>query len=231
MSSMGKEHVPGKPGHDVSEAELSTDSKTSGATPKSPMVFLNNKIVCNLGTPPEPPGEEGAALDELRRLLRLNLSHIEPLSKGPAEILPHLLLGSCDDAKNLEALERLKVTHVLNCAGSSVRTGPSFYVALDIEYCEFVAQDTQGYNIMQHYGQLASLADAAEKAKGRLFVHCEAGVNRSGTLCIAYHMVHSGMPLVPSARHCKSRRGRICTNVGFQQQLFDFARERGLPLR
>eukprot|EP00930_Biecheleria_cincta_P022953 TRINITY_DN16650_c0_g1_i1.p1 TRINITY_DN16650_c0_g1~~TRINITY_DN16650_c0_g1_i1.p1 ORF type:complete len:201 (+),score=30.90 TRINITY_DN16650_c0_g1_i1:26-604(+) len=175
------------------------------------------------------PAEE-AALGELKALLKLNFANIEQLSRGPAEIMPHLLLGSCDDARDLQALKALGVTHVLNCAAASVRTGASFYSPLNIAYAEFVAQDEQGYNIMQHYDLLKNLADAAAANSGRLFIHCEAGVNRSGTLCLAYHLAHSGMSLLDSAKHCKARRGRICTNVAFQMQLFDFARRHKLPL-
>jgi len=50
---------------------------------------------------------------DLQTLLRLNLSHIEPTSSGPAEILPHLFLGSRDDAVNVKALHKLGITHVL----------------------------------------------------------------------------------------------------------------------
>mmetsp|Transcript_27950 Transcript_27950/g.63196 ORF Transcript_27950/g.63196 Transcript_27950/m.63196 type:complete len:210 (-) Transcript_27950:62-691(-) len=175
--------------------------------------------------------EAEEALRELRELLKLNLRNIEQLSRGPAEILPHLLLGSCDDARNLQVLKQRGVTHVLNCASASVKTGAGFYAPEGIAYSEFVSEDTQEYNIMNHYAVLSELADATCKAGGVLFCHCEAGVNRSGTLCLAYHAVNSRMPLVESARHCKKRRGRICTNVGFQTQLFDFARSRGLKLR
>ncbi|CAK9114679.1 unnamed protein product [Durusdinium trenchii] len=118
----------------------------------------------------------------------------------------------------------------LNCAASTVRTGAAFYAPFGIEYSEFVAQDEQGYNIMQHYDLLANLANAVAEKKGRLFVHCEAGVNRSGSLCLAYHAATSGMTLLESAQHCKARRGRICTNPAFQLQVFGFARKHQLPL-
>merc|ERR1712039_904356 len=168
-----------------------------------------------------------AALQELQALLKLNLAYIEPL-KPCAEILPHLILGSCDDARNREVLKRLGVTHVLNCASANVITGAEFYKPFGIEYTEFAAEDTQGFNIMEHYELLASLADAAQAAGGKLFTHCEAGVNRSGTLCVAYHVAHTKMPLLSSARHCKEQRGRICTNTAFQKQLWEFARSKGL---
>ncbi|CAE8621729.1 unnamed protein product, partial [Polarella glacialis] len=102
---------------------------------------------------------EEQALAELKELLKLNFAHIESLSKRPAEILPHLLLGSKDDATDLKVLGELGVTHVLNCASGTVRTGAGLYAPMGIAYSEFVAEDCQGYNIMQHYDLLVSLAD------------------------------------------------------------------------
>ena len=49
---------------------------------------------------------------DLQSLLRLNLAHIEPTSTGPAELLPHLFLGSRDDAVNVKVLKSLGITHV-----------------------------------------------------------------------------------------------------------------------
>merc|ERR1712046_230705 len=96
---------------------------------------------------------------------------------------------------------------------------------LGIDYNEFVSQDCQEYDMLQHYDTLASLADAAAAAGGRLFAHCEAGVNRSGTLCLAYHIKRTGIPMLESAKTCKERRGRICTNQAFQLQLTKFVLE------
>mmetsp|Transcript_146204 Transcript_146204/g.379899 ORF Transcript_146204/g.379899 Transcript_146204/m.379899 type:complete len:207 (+) Transcript_146204:177-797(+) len=169
-------------------------------------------------------------LAELQEMLR-NKAVIEPTLPGPAQILPHLLLGGGNDARNIDELARLGVTHVLNVAGGEVITGPEAYEKRGIRYSQIKSEDTQEYDIMQHFAEFAELADEAAAAGGRVFVHCFAGVNRSGTLCVAYHAVHTGMPLLDSARYCKQRRGRICTNSGFQVQLFNFARKRSLPLR
>eukprot|EP00928_Gymnodinium_smaydae_P050378 TRINITY_DN33938_c0_g1_i1.p1 TRINITY_DN33938_c0_g1~~TRINITY_DN33938_c0_g1_i1.p1 ORF type:complete len:200 (-),score=58.95 TRINITY_DN33938_c0_g1_i1:224-823(-) len=176
--------------------------------------------------------DERAALEELQELLKLDFKKgIEQLSDGPAELLPHLLLGSGDDARRPRELLARGVTHVLNCAGAAVKTGADFYQPYGIEYNEFKSEDTQGYNIIQHYEQAASLADAVAAKGGRLFVHCEAGVNRSGSLLLAYYCLSTGTPLLASARHCKAQRGRICTNKGFQLQVFEFVRSRGSLLQ
>mmetsp|Transcript_5861 Transcript_5861/g.13977 ORF Transcript_5861/g.13977 Transcript_5861/m.13977 type:complete len:208 (+) Transcript_5861:89-712(+) len=177
--------------------------------------------------PPPLSEAEKDALDELQDLLKLNLAAIASLSPGPAQILPHVLLGAATDAQDRQALKALGVTHVLNCAGGAVHTGAMFYKPVGIEYSQFNSEDTQGYDIMSHYSVLEKLADEAKATGGRLFVHCEAGVNRSGSLCLAYHALSTSTPLLLSAKHCKAARGRICTNCGFQKQVFEFVRARG----
>lgn len=172
--------------------------------------------------------ERAAEVLQVLQDLLSNKCIIPPTTPGPAAILPHLLLGGVNDARNVEVLQAKGVTHVLNLAGGEVVLGAELYEEKGIKYSEIVCQDTQEYDIMQHYDHVAELADAAAAADppGVLFVHCYAGVNRSGTLCLAYHMLHTGTPLLQSAKLCKECRGRICTNTGFQLQLFDFARQR-----
>lgn len=73
---------------------------------------------------------------------------------------------------------------------------------------------------------LADLASAVAEKKGRLFIHCEAGVNRSGALCLAYHLATSGMGLLGSAKHCnlESFQGPGCgiVDVGDVKSLTGF---------
>jgi len=170
------------------------------------------------------------AFRALRELLKRDTFRVEPLSLAPAELLPHLFLGSANQARDLLSLQRLRVTHVINCASASVHTGVEYYRPMGIEYSEFEAYDSKGYKILQHYYKMAAIADAVAMAKGRLLVHCEAGVNRSGTLCLAYYAAHTGQSLLASARFCKAQRGRICTNPAFQVQIFQFAQSHRLPL-
>merc|ERR1712136_164752 len=157
---------------------------------------------------------ERAVLSQLEDLLKLDFHSLERLSAEPAEVLPHLLLGSRMHASCPEQLKKQGVTHVLNCASAQVSTGTRLYAPHGIVYDQFNA-----------------LADEVGRQGGCLFVHCEAGVNRSGTLSVAYHVSRSGMSLLDSARHCKKQRGRICTNADFQVQLFRFALSRNLPLK
>ena len=151
---------------------------------------------------------------------------------GPfTEILGHLLLGNGQDARNLQELQRLKVTHVLNLAPMQVETGAKFY-DWKVKYTEIPCEDSDEYDIMQHYDVFAGLADAVASSDppGRLLVHCAGGINRSGTLCIAYFAKRTGRPFIQSVRECKAKRGRICTNESFQSQLFGFAKRQRLNM-
>ena len=93
---------------------------------------------------------------------------------GPfTEILGHVLLGNGQDARNLQELQRLKVTHVTNLAPMQVETGAKFYDG-KVKYTEIPCEDSDEYDIMQHYDVFARLADAVASSDppGRLLVHC-----------------------------------------------------------
>ena len=57
----------------------------------------------------------------------------------------------------------------------------------------------------------------------KVFVHCEAGINRSGTIVAAAMMEFAGIPLFEAARLLKRQRGIIMTNATFQEQLVEFS--------
>jgi predicted protein tyrosine phosphatase len=57
----------------------------------------------------------------------------------------------------------------------------------------------------------------------KIFVHCEAGINRSGTIVAAAMIYFAKMPLLDVIRQLKQQRGTILTNTTFQEQLVEFA--------
>ena len=63
---------------------------------------------------------------------------------------------------------------------------------------------------------------------GRVLVHCNMGVNRSGALCVAYIMDHKQITLLQTIRLVKFERPIILCNEGFQKQLIQFARNHQL---
>ncbi len=62
-------------------------------------------------------------------------------------------------------------------------------------------------------------------------VHCQAGINRSGCLAVAYVMVHLRLPLLEALRHCLRRAYPLVLNANFQSQLVKLARREGLLIK
>lgn len=154
---------------------------------------------------------------------------------GPAQVLDHLYCGSKMDADNLSLLRRLHITHVLNCAAgidhnpncveSPYKDGESGVR----DYMELDALDNPSYPIIRaHYRRAKTFIDGARESGGRALVHCELGVNRSATLCVAYSMELEQMSLLRAVRQLQIDRPNILCNEGFRRQLVEFAREMNL---
>lgn len=52
---------------------------------------------------------------------------------GPSLVTPHICIGAREDAKNLQALKELGVTHVLNCAKQLPSSHPKEFVHARLE--------------------------------------------------------------------------------------------------
>lgn len=58
-------------------------------------------------------------------------------------------------------------------------------------------------------------------------MHCQAGVSRSATICLAYVMSHKCLNMEQAFEFVKSRRTVISPNVNFLRQLLEF--EKNIP--
>jgi len=105
------------------------------------------------------------------------------------------------------------------------------YQSAGIEYSQIDADDEEGYAMLaKHLEQaLAFVALARDDAKGKCVVHCHAGINRSGVLVAAIHMLHTKSNVLDVVAHCRMQRGNaFLWNHTFQSELVALARERGL---
>ena len=153
-------------------------------------------------------------------------------SNGPGEILDHLLIGNKGDAYNFSLLKGRRITHILNCAAVPTYDKPKNpYENTEIKYLGFEACDNEHYPIMMHFRLARAFIDSCLREGGRVLVHCEMGVNRSGAICVAYVMVHEQITLLQALRKVKYERPVLLCNEGFQKQLIKFAKERDLLYR
>jgi hypothetical protein len=126
-------------------------------------------------------------------------------------ILPNLLVGSCPTtAEDIDRLKRdLAVTTVLN-----LQTEDDFdfwgidwdvmltrYQHLGIEVRRVPVRDFDPDDLRRNLPQCVTVLDELLNSGRTVFLHCNAGVNRSPTVAIAYLCWIEGWPLEVATEH------------------------------
>ena len=139
----------------------------------------------------------------------------------PVRILPHLYLGDCECARNLENLSRLKITHVLNVAGRGSSNSDLDFGSAGIEHFDVDALDEDNYEMLDlHLNFAREVFERARKANGICLVHCRQGMNRSGVLAAAEVILFKRITVLDAVNKCRLERGTgFLSNSGFQKQL------------
>lgn len=107
-----------------------------------------------------------------------------------SEIIKRIFVGDLRDAKNYDLLQKLKVTHVVNCCVTDLL--PKDYTPFankGIKYALLKSDDTNNIGIITNESenpssQWPSLIEFITKAYdegGVILIHCFAGMNRSVT--------------------------------------------------
>lgn len=65
-------------------------------------------------------------------------------------------------------------------------------------------------------------SDSVKQSGGRVLVHCQAGISRSATICLAYLMHTQRVRLDEAFDFVKQRRQVISPNLAFMGQLLQF---------
>lgn len=134
------------------------------------------------------------------------------------EILPYLYLGNECDAADAELLQRLQITHVLNVTSNI----PFRCEHLGLVTKRLAATDSAIQDIKQFFSEALAFIDEAQRAGGRVLVHCQAGVSRSATITIAYLMHQRGMTMMDAFHYVRTLRSIVAPNLSFMGQLLTF---------
>uniref|UniRef100_A0A8C3RXD4 Dual specificity phosphatase 2 n=1 Tax=Chelydra serpentina TaxID=8475 RepID=A0A8C3RXD4_CHESE len=145
------------------------------------------------------------------------ISHSFCLRGGPVEILPFLYLGSCYHSSNKQVLESLGITAVLNVSASC----PNHFEG-QFRYKSIPVEDNHMAEISVWFQEAI---DSVKSSGGRVLVHCQAGISRSATICLAYLIQTQRVRLEEAFDFVKQRRGVISPNFGFMGQLLQFETE------
>lgn len=152
-----------------------------------------------------------------------NLFMADYLRQAPAWFYSRVLVGA--GAMLTPAFVRkYGITHVINCAGPEdspawFRTSyPTNYVCLD-------AQDSLFTNILQWFPRFEACLHAfLRHGTGTVFVHCQAGMNRSAFLALAYVCKNFGIPFDDAFTSAKKQRPIMFQNPAFRAQVENFIR-------
>ncbi|KAH3788177.1 hypothetical protein DPMN_166310 [Dreissena polymorpha] len=103
---------------------------------------------------------------------------------GPVEIVPWLYLGDSHHSCQQAALKEMGVTCLLN-----VSTTCKNMFEAEFDYMNIPVNDTDTANLACWFMDAIQFIDNARDSDGKVLVHCQAGVSRSATVCIAYMML------------------------------------------
>ena len=151
----------------------------------------------------------------------------------PVEISSSLFLGNCQYIQDLDRLETLGIRRVLNMAGpiqAFPKPLPQELAERGIRYKEIHAEDEEDYPLLdRHWDEAYAFIQDAETNNEKVLVHCIAGMNRSGLVVAAAHLLSTpDSNVIDTVRHIRKCRGNVALqNESFQEQLVAFARVHG----
>ncbi|NXU43025.1 DUS1 phosphatase, partial [Drymodes brunneopygia] len=136
---------------------------------------------------------------------------------GPVEILPFLYLGSAYHASRKDMLDALGITALINVSANCPNHFEGHY-----QYKSIPVEDNHKADISSWFNEAIDFIDSVKKDGGRVFVHCQAGISRSATICLAYLMRTNRVKLDEAFEFVKQRRSIISPNFSFMGQLLQF---------
>jgi hypothetical protein len=134
--------------------------------------------------------------------------------RGVSIVTQNILIGGRDEANNKELLQKYGVTHVLNACKQLQNFYPD-----DFTYLKINALDDPKYDISKDFETSAKFLQKVEKLKGRVLVHCIAGVSRSVCMVIMHLIRNHNVCLNQAYKHIKNIRPFIHPNEGFMYQM------------
>eukprot|EP00052_Salpingoeca_macrocollata_P026378 m.244835 g.244835 ORF g.244835 m.244835 type:complete len:565 (-) comp22564_c5_seq3:90-1784(-) len=136
------------------------------------------------------------------------------LKQEPSRITSFLVLGSEKDVQPVH-MEQHQITHILSLTPQppDLTQCPSVAHTLHVPLSDDCNQD-----IDQPLQVCIDFIEKCRSDRGRVFVHCYAGMSRAPTVVIGYLMSVLGMPFPDALAHVQKQR-IIAPNLGFLYQL------------
>ncbi len=126
-------------------------------------------------------------------------------------------MGDIKAAKNIKKLHEMKIKAILTCCDD---WGINFNCkkGLFLEHLVIKMVDMPKYNLLNDLEKGINFIKRNIK-RTNVFVHCQKGISRSGSMVIAFLMDVLKFPLKKALKFCKRKRGIVDPNKGFMAQL------------
>ena len=145
----------------------------------------------------------------------------EYYSKHLSEIIPNFLyISSYNATKNLELLEKNKITHIINCAADFCEN--VFEQENKFTYLSFYLKDHVLENIECIFYECIKFIESVKEKGGRVLVHCIQGISRSVSIVMAYIIFTKKVSYDKAFNLVQSKREISSPNFGFSIQLQNF---------
>ena len=135
------------------------------------------------------------------------------------EILPGLYIGNARFSRNRDELERLEITHILNCAKELQCWYIEVILNQDFVYFKLPFKDTLDQRILEDLSITTRFIDEALTNRKKVLVHCYAGVSRSASVVIAYVMFRQRVNLDSALCFVLEKHSNTRPNASFLEQL------------
>jgi hypothetical protein len=186
------------------------ENYNSSNNPTCRRSILESKVL-NLRTKSFAVGRTVESIRKHPRLTKMGLK----FSTGPTIISTNIVLGSREDAADIELMKSLGVTHILNVAKQVPNyhetSGQFIYMKIDL-------LDSPSEDMIAAMARAKTFIERAEELDGRVFIHCIAGVSRSVTVVVMYFIIKHQIPLRFIYNYVQSCRAQIAVNDGFKLQ-------------
>lgn len=140
---------------------------------------------------------------------------VEAISTSLSRFRPYLWVCADAAARELPALRRAGVTHVINLAG---KQSPNYHEPT-LRYMRLYVRDDHREEMTPLFASVAAFIDDARRAGGAVLVHCRQGISRSVTAAIAYVVMREGVTVDDAMREIRSCRPIANPNSGFYEAL------------
>lgn len=143
------------------------------------------------------------------------------LRDSPAFFHPRILVGPGAFLTSY-FVQKHEITHVINCAFDG--DSPEWWRELYPEkYKCLYAIDSVTTDILHWYPEFErTMQEFLREGTGVVYVHCQAGMNRSGSLALAYACKNLGMNLDELVASTRRQRPCLFQNTVFMDQVKQF---------